>query len=150
MKHKISELCGAQLDVAVAKAEGLLGEDVRLWGGRPFIEGGGGMAGSNVTAWQPSTDWTQGGPLIDRERIAILPWTEANAVVWMPGGNDVDWTKSGPVIWWARADEVVRGYIEECPEAQGHYIRDGYGPTPLIAAMRAYVLSKFGEEVELP
>jgi hypothetical protein len=26
----------------------------------------------------------------------------------------------------------------------------GYGPTPLIAAMRCYVASKLGDEVELP
>lgn len=28
--------------------------------------------------------------------------------------------------------------------------RGSWGPTPLIAAMRAYVASKFGDEVELP
>lgn len=29
-------------------------------------------------------------------------------------------------------------------------IPEGYGPTPLIAAMRCFVASKLGDEVEVP
>jgi hypothetical protein len=29
-------------------------------------------------------------------------------------------------------------------------VHDHYGPTPLIAAMRCYVASKMGDEIELP
>ena len=63
----------------------------------------------------PSTDWAQGGPIIERDKITI------------------EYT-GDPDTWCAniRADEEV------------------YGPTPLIAAMRAFVASKLGNEVEIP
>jgi hypothetical protein len=63
-----------------------------------------------------------------------------------------DWAKGGPIIereeisvnwangqWWAHTvnDQDELEQIE-------------YGPTPLIAAMRCYVASKLGDEVELP
>ena len=60
-----------------------------------------------------STDWAQGGPIIEREKMT-LEWT----------GED----------WMA--------YIRHDEEY--------FGPTPLIAAMRCFVASKLGEEVELP
>jgi hypothetical protein len=61
MKVKTNELSGAQLDWAVAKCEG---EEVRLVKDR--LE----------TLWtdngyKPSTDWAQGGPIIEREGIAL-------------------------------------------------------------------------------
>ena len=61
-----------------------------------------------------------------------------------------DWAQGGPII--AREGIDVEHY--ELPEkgwmagiinkAQEH------GPTPLIAAMRCYVTSKLGDEVEIP
>jgi hypothetical protein len=56
-----------------------------------------------------STDWAQGGPIIERELIAIHG----------------DWKAT-----------LGEGTYE--------------GPTPLIAAMRCYVASKLGDEVDLP
>lgn len=63
-----------------------------------------------------STDWSVGGPIIEREKITVQP-------VVNPDG------------WMARTQrhESVWG-----------------GPTPLIAAMRCYVASKLGDEVEVP
>ena len=68
--------------------------------------------------FQPSTDWAQGGPIIERERIAV----KANGYGW----------------WFAR----VGGDF-----GQGEWVR---GDTPLIAAMRGYVASKLGDEIDVP
>lgn len=70
----------------------------------------------------PSTEWALGGPIIEREKIGTIPWGfEGLWLGSMPG--DVDY------------------YV-------GISYEDGQmGETPLIAAMRAYVASKFGEEV---
>jgi len=68
----------------------------------------------DITGFNPTTNWSQGGPIIERERININD----------DGGDE-----------WKGDDSI------------GHW---GYGPTPLIAAMRCYVASKLGDEVEIP
>ena len=101
---KTSELTGAALDWAVAKCEGInyVKDDVRFRG---------------AYARKYSTDWAQGGPIIEREAISV----------------------------WARGDEwAAESFV---PNKQG---REEIGATPLIAAMRCYVTSKLGDEVELP
>lgn len=103
MKIKTSELTGAALDWAVARAEGK----------RPsmfIFQRTGALAGEH----HYSTDWAQGGPIIERERIAI----DYDHDVWNAAKDGLSW------------------YIG--------------GPTPLIAAMRCYVASKLGDEVEVP
>jgi len=100
---KTSELTGALLDWAVAKCEGI----DTSWQPKPY---------------EPISDWAQGGPIIERERIAI-------------GFDRIDDIDCGLAIWAA------------CKYHDGV---EGYGPTPLIAAMRCYVASKLGEEVEIP
>jgi hypothetical protein len=106
MKHKVSELEGALLDAAVAEALGMVG---------PWITDDDDMTRN----FNPSTDWSDGGPIIERERIA-MQWLGA-----------------------------MRGWDARCDRFQG---RAGYAqaPTPLVAAMRAYVASKLGDEVDLP
>jgi hypothetical protein len=99
---KVNELSGAALDWAVAKCEGL---SHRLHGHVPY-----------------STDWAQGGPLIEREWIELTLNTD-------PGGGE----------WVAQiADDVPDGY------------HSASGLTPLIAAMRCYVTFKLGDEIEVP
>lgn len=75
--------------------------------------------------WQPSELWEQGGPIIEREKICI-------------GYSYVSATKSlRPFATRAKSlDEAG-----DCTQ---------YGPTPLIAAMRCYVASKLGDEVDVP
>jgi hypothetical protein len=68
-----------------------------------------------------STDWALGGPIIEREGIAT----------WFERYEDED---AGLPCWFAAK------YGE----------REYPGPTPLIAAMRCYVASKLGDEVEVP
>lgn len=111
MKIKTSELTGVSLDWAVAKCGGLIqGDDLDL--GFIFEFG-----------FTPSTDWAQGGPIIEREGIQLQP----NGL--FVKGRIV------PDSWMATIEGVTAG-IE--------------GPTPLIAAMRCYVASKLGNEVDVP
>lgn len=117
MRHKVSELEGALLDAAVAKAEGAVW---KIFYDRCAVEELGYAIGGGTGCWlpyEPSIEWMQGGPIIARERISLEP-------------------AFGASEWAADADE------DGC--------RTVYGPTALIAAMRAYVASKFGDEVELP
>lgn len=93
---RTSDLEGAALDWAVSKA---IQPGYENWRTAEHIRQG----------FTPSTDWAQGGPIIEREGIALLP----------PG-------------------------IAEMPGFEGR------GETLLIAAMRCYVASKLGDEVDLP
>ena len=111
---KTAELTGAALDWAVAKCEGLeiyFDDGFVCLVGQPFD--------TAWRCWNPSTDWAQGGPIIEREKIAIT------------GTN---------FHWW------------ECDNGWYAHIGDRYshGSTPLEAAMRCYVASKLGDEVEVP
>lgn len=74
-----------------------------------------------------STDWSHGGPIIEREQIAT--W---------PAGNE-GWRALHP-------KNLDGAYLYGGVIDAGSFDGTG-GPTPLIAAMRAYVASKFGDEV---
>lgn len=106
---KTAELTGELLDHWVAKAEG-----------KPFIHY---FADESHGELHFSTDWAQGGPIIERERIAL--------------------TYDKALDWSAFHDAYID--IAGYQRAEKNTAEDG--PTPLIAAMRAYVASKFGEEV---
>ena len=116
MKIKTDELQGAALDWAVAKCEGL-------------------------DYWQPeigpsqpdySTDWAQGGPIIEREKLGM--WWATHYV----DGDGVEYGNH----WYAET-----GCTDD--NADGPY-RVATGPTPLITAMRCYVATKLSDEVEIP
>lgn len=70
----------------------------------------------------PSSDWAQGGPIIERERISV-------------GYERYGSTGGGQ---WDAVMEYKKAYLME------------YGPTPLIAAMRCFVRSRLGGSVEIP
>jgi hypothetical protein len=119
VNRSVSELKGAQLDWAVAKAEGVVPENPEwmFWDGEPRVNWytDDGERGGTVplSSWgSPSSDWNMGGPIIDRERISF---------------------------------SVGDGVIEA--ECDNTYAR---AQTHLIAAMRAFVASKLGDEVEVP
>ena len=117
---KTSELTGAALDWAVAKCEGKAQGHPPLGERRDLAEG---ITPYGVkAAMHYSTNWAQGGPIIEREGLTIGKVTNS------------------PNEWSAESfqDDGVRV----------KYLR--YGPTPLIAAMRCYVASKLGDEVEIP
>ena len=66
--------------------------------------------------FSPSTNWNDGGPIIERDKIELSY-----------DGNE--WS-STHATW---GEDSI-----------------GFGPTPLVAAMRCYVASKLGDEVEIP
>jgi len=75
-------------------------------------------------AYEPSANWAQGGAIIESEWISVSK--PVNSLTWVATmhyqNEDTD-----DVMW-----------MEET------------GTTPLIAAMRCYVASKLGDEVEIP
>lgn len=123
-KVKTSKLAGITLDWAVAKAEGMEidGPSViicKVYRDDEGLEW--------VVQWEPTTNWSQGGPLIDRE-IGNL-WKN----------NKLD--PNEPDVWTAAA-------YRKAPDGTMLYYEDG--PTPLVAAMRCYVASRLGDEVDVP
>lgn len=131
---KVSELTGEALDWAVATVEKMplrrdpmgVGDKAGtywVWPeGWPPPKPGYMRVGR---AYSPSTDWSQGGPIIEREIHDL--------------GMDL-WSRCYPVPDGMCAATYGRG-APDC------YV---YGPTPLIAAMRCYVASRLGDEVEIP
>ena len=119
-KMKVSDLNPPELDYWVARAEGYE---------KPLIKHNTcfpnkyhyGFWGHGGSVYSPSADWSQGGPIIEREGISVEPWSDEVKDVWVA---------------------FSRFYSSD----QERY--HGKGPTPLIAAMRAYVASKYGDTVE--
>ena len=72
--------------------------------------------------FSPSTDWSQGGPLIDK----------------MGGFELKVWLESTPET---KCEAHIHSY-------EGNWIV--FGPTPLIAAMRCLVAAKLGDTVQVP
>ena len=89
---------------------------------------------------------------------AALDWAVAKCEknwAFEPDGCDsysTDWQLGGPIIEkegitvWARRDE----WTGENWCAYIRYDEEEFGTTPLIAAMRCYVASKLGDDVEIP
>lgn len=124
VKKRVAELEGAHLDWAVAKALGLVPDD-EYWA---FIDG------------IPQVSWfTSGG-----EFGGTIPLTG-----WM--NPSTKWEHGGPIIErngiWLAAPRRSR---TEWSATVGDSTDDFRGPTPLVAAMRAFVASKLGDEVEVP
>lgn len=112
---KTSELTGATLDYWVAKAEDEYS---------PFMQDGAcwiALDDEHTKPFSPSTDWAQGGPLIQQHGICVLEDGE----FWI-ASND------------AEALSKVYIYAEEAAHS---------GPTPLVAAMRAIVAIFYGDTV---
>jgi hypothetical protein len=115
-KMKTADLEGAALDWAVAKCDG-----IDIWrepDGIYLCEGG-----EVSFRYRPSTKWSQGGPIIEREKIGIF--------------------------WRNKDTEVCAGKDVIGKTGRKFYLR-AFGPTPLIAAMRCYVASRLGDEVDVP
>ena len=106
MKIKTQDLTGAALDWAVAKCE-YPEQSINTALGFPYLVFG---------RFNPSTDWAQGGPIIEREGILFAR------------------TNDG---------EMYRAWIVRRNAS-------AIGPAHLIAAMRCYVASRLGDEVDIP
>lgn len=116
---KVYELTGIDLDYWIAKAEGYAPE---IWrdGCYRLRENGDVVAYLGditclLTRYSPSTNWSQGGPIIEREGIELKKDLRHLNVARIAG-------------------------FEPDLTMPGH--------TPLVAAMRAYVASKYGGEVD--
>lgn len=119
MKIKVQDLAPLQLDWVVAVANE--SEDCRdphvtiTRDGEPYIRVT--TFSGLETDWEPTTDWWQGGEIIEREKIDLVFHHVNNtvtAIKWFEGQNK-------------QTDE-----------------------SPLVAAVRVFVASKFGEFVEVP
>lgn len=140
---KTADLTGPALDWAVAKAEesdvesvsARKAEHVRVWESsavppvdnvqeycdRFYANTYINESGAIVKIPNYSTDWSIGGPIIEREKINL--------------------TCEPSMVY----DDTCR-WKALCAMSDNEHI---YGPTPLIAAMRCYVASKLGDENEI-
>lgn len=126
---KTADLTGPTLDWAVAKADQPVYSDAALI--RSLTASANGI-GIEWEAFSPSTDWAQGGPILDRE----APWVRESAAASPAIAHLVTPDKK----WFAYASRRYDGGDFSCY----------YGETFLIAAMRCYVASKLGAEVDIP
>lgn len=120
---KTAELTGIALDWAVAQCEA---HDISINKTQRYTELRS-LVLTNVsddywTLWEPSTDWAQGGPIIEREKVCVA--------------------------WLSKQDLGMEAEHYCVAHIDGIYCY--YGQTPLIAAMRCYVSSKLGDLVEIP
>ena len=114
---KVSEATPSQINYLVAKIEGVkftLAQVYGLWS----------VVTDNYKLYEPATDWSQGGPIIEREKICI-------------GYRYV-----------AGRGLQVHAYRATSLDDAGDCITKGL--TPLIAAMRCYLASKLGDTVDVP
>jgi hypothetical protein len=123
VKVKTSELADAGLAWAIAIIEG--------W--EPFVQYFNVMKDGKVVGKSyymtchkrqvtVPINWSEAGPIIERERLSLFPHTDATGT----------WCC---VKYAANSTNVLAR---------------AFGPTPLIAAMRCFVASKLGDEVDVP
>ena len=131
MNIKTNELDGLALDYAVAMCEYphlVYGDTIGLyWASHQIVIP---EFKEPECYYHPSSDWSVGGAIIEREDISFRkyhrPDVEAHGTYYA-----MICRESGSMIRW-------------------HKNRSYTGKTALIAAMRCYVTSKFGDEVEIP
>lgn len=129
---KTKELTGHALNWAVAMAEGDKVYRPRL--GRP----------SN---WDKEAYLADGSD--DRWVVRVENASVAHFVDWTynPSG---DWMQGGPIIEREKLDVFCSGNVWDASTGDRHPNVIKSGTTPLVAAMRCYVASKLGDEVEIP
>lgn len=135
MKHKVSELEGEALALAVAMAIGYptidaIPDEMVGFDHNP--------CGAERLPWRPDRIWDQGGPLIEHKGITL----DYNH------DEHLDGDRAWRAPWFACANDYaapIRGYRGVFKE-KAH----AFGKTPLVAGMRAIVGGEYGEEIELP
>lgn len=150
MKYKTSELSGELLDEAVVIASGYMrarlvenGEKLsgcRVWKDAKdhFIKKRGhygtmDLQNAYITLFNPSSNWKDGGPIIEKSGINVLLRYGSSC-----RHNELwDATIKPEFFTSGRAGSGVQKEVIQTAH------------TPLIAAMRALVQSKLGDEVEL-
>lgn len=117
---RVADLEGVELALWVGRADGAdFGPDCNQ--GEYIITGG--HSGITPEVYAPHEDWAQGGPIIEKYGIAIFNGESRWAAEVRGPHIDFEWIDT------TTYDEIT-------------------GSAPLIAAMRAFVASKFGETVD--
>lgn len=106
----------------------------------------------NPDCFSPFMNWAQCGPIIEENSITLIRCDDDYVV------DKQGFTTPKRIPVWAAehggqhgTQESYNGYGEPCGEVYEMTESEcSYGPTPLIAAMRCYVASKLGDEVEIP
>ena len=128
---KANELTGHALNWAVAQAEGDRVYRPRV--GRP-------------------SDWDKAAYLADgsddRWVVRVQNAKVAHFVDWTYNPSN-GWMEGGPIIEREKIEIFIRDE-KWFAYSSNSKPEDFYGETPLIAAMRCYVASKLGDEVEIP
>lgn len=75
---------------------------------------------------------------------------EVTSSDWGMWGWATDWAQGGPIIEREVIDVISVGIANWRGRIEGGSPVSRYGTTPLIAAMRCYVASKLGDEVDVP
>lgn len=119
----VAELEGARLDFWVAKAAGYVVYKDRQ--------------GPGAVTWVADGD----------RSLGYIDFGGTGGLKWKPSS---DWAKGGPII--EREKISIHCDVQDYSEPESPWYAEcgpswDIGPAPLIAAMRAYVASKFGEEV---
>lgn len=134
MKIQTSELIGPALDWAVGIANGWVTyptdsiEQGKWFHTNPSIAPNGHEHNRVLcSSYRPSTDPAQGHPIIEREGISTVRLND----LYFPKGNE-----NGQ--HWEAAYKAMNQVVTR------------YGPTALIAAMRCWVATQLGHEVEIP
>jgi hypothetical protein len=154
MKIKTKDLIGAALDWAVAKC---LGHRLTSDGISQLVEISGGLmivgpvtTGQRIPCgYSPSTRGEQGVEVMTSHDISVIRCDDDWGVDAKGYCNNVRIP-----VWCATMGQHGP---QESTEHQHHdamyqiYVSEVvYGPTPLVAAMRCYVASRLGAEVEIP
>ena len=134
---KVSEAAGPVLDWLVAKCEGAFDLQRReCFHNRPWFfymrddDEPDIVRHTYLNEYEPSTDWAHGGPIIEREGVELLCNLTATEAARFSCGANADW----------QAFYRNRRRTEQ----------RSFATTPLLAAMRCYVASVMGDEVEVP
>lgn len=135
MKIKVCDAPIEVLNYLVAKIECLPKDRLYLFNGKPFVDREC-LGHIDTLRCEFSTNWTQGGPIIERVGINVTLRYGS-----LPPNHVHD-------VW----DAVIKPefYTSGRPESGVQKETLSSGPTPLIAAMRCYCCAKLGNEVEVP
>ena len=118
---KVSETTRLQLDWLASKCVGDFALYHDIEDGQRFLN-----LWTDSAFLHYSSNWANGGPIIERENI------------WLRGCGGPQSNGMKPPNEWRAMIDIEIGTISK------------HGPTPLIAAMRAFVSSKLGDVVGVP
>jgi hypothetical protein len=136
---KTANLTGAALDWAVAKCEGKKTLGSFDLGALSFAQLDALIEQTDI---EYDPDWTSEdmrGELLALDTPLYLPYS-------------TDWAQGGPIIEREGIPLEIAARMVDAPIEWGANCGHGYywASTPLIAAMRAYVQSKLGDEIDVP